>query len=215
MATASTHLRETIEFDVNVPVEVALKFPAGKIISTRNGERVMYTLADERVMFLDLGPAQKINDLRVNVREKFLVCKRRKGKEPVEWDVWLHPETEKARAIAEARRDGSDPELVGKLYDSMQRVGSQKDGTFVVPVVPGASAGTPAPVPSASTNQPSHSQNTSARSPLATDAIALVDAFADVLEYSLSTYGGRVKPDDLRSLLLAVYIGRQKAGGRA
>jgi hypothetical protein len=50
-------------------VEVALKFAGqGRIISTRL-ERVLYTPNDDRVMFLDLGAAQKAAELGVNVRE--------------------------------------------------------------------------------------------------------------------------------------------------
>ena len=75
-----TQQREVVKFAPNVPVEVALKYAMpGKIISTRAGERVLYTLADERVMFMDLGVARKIEDLGVNVREKFFVCRDRKS----------------------------------------------------------------------------------------------------------------------------------------
>ena len=52
MATGA--LRPTIEFEPNVPVEVALKYAGcGKTVNTRFGERVMFTTADDRVMFLD------------------------------------------------------------------------------------------------------------------------------------------------------------------
>ena len=51
IATAPSEKREVVRFTPNVPVEVALKFAGqGTIISTRLGERVMYTLNDDRVM---------------------------------------------------------------------------------------------------------------------------------------------------------------------
>ena len=45
--------REVVKFAPNQPVEVALKYAMpGKVVSTRNGERVLFTLADERVKVL-------------------------------------------------------------------------------------------------------------------------------------------------------------------
>jgi hypothetical protein len=84
-------------------VEVALKFAGqGKIISTRLGERVLYTLNDDRVMFLDLVVAHKVTELGVNVREKFFICKPSGAKKGADWTVWLSPEAEIARATARA-----------------------------------------------------------------------------------------------------------------
>ena len=57
----------------------------------------MYTLADERVMFLDLAVAQQINALGVNVREKFFICKHSGTGKGADWTVWLSSETEAAR----------------------------------------------------------------------------------------------------------------------
>jgi len=68
------------------------------VISTPSGERVMYTLADDRVMFLDLVTANRMDELGVNVREKFFVCRPTDGKGNGAWRVWLSPETEQARA---------------------------------------------------------------------------------------------------------------------
>src|SRR5690242_17171552 len=102
MATATTtKKREVVKFTPNVPVEVALKFAMpGKVISTQNGERVMYTLADDRVMFLDLAVGKQIEELGVNVREKFFVCRPADRQKNPKWLVWLSPETEAARAKA-------------------------------------------------------------------------------------------------------------------
>lgn len=188
MATAANgRLRETVEFDLNVPVELALKYPAGKVISTRNGERVMFTTADDRVMFLDLGPAQKINALGANVGEKIVVCRRKNGNAPAEWGCWLHPDTEKARAQAE------EAELAkpGKL-------GERGDGTFAIPKPPHQ------PAPALPEEE----------DPLVAEANSLVDAFAVVMDRALRKYEGRIKPDEIRSLLLSAYIQRSKGGGR-
>ena len=90
---ATVQQREVVKFVPNAPVEVALKFAMpGKIISTRSGERVLYTLADDRVMFLDLPVARQLEGLGVNVREKFFVCRpSASGKKDAPWNVWLSP----------------------------------------------------------------------------------------------------------------------------
>lgn len=223
MATATNGLRrDTVEFDLNVPVEVALKYPQGKIISTRNGERVMYTTCDDRVVFLDLAQGQQINELGVNVREKFCICKRKKGTGPVEWDVWLSPETEKARAAAEMQRRPEPPsELEQKLAQSialakMGKLGELGDGTFAIKPKPAAT--------SASSTGDSCIQTVPTRtSPIApgwaqfllAQTNALVDVYAAALAYTGSQHGNSVKPEDVRALLTTAYIAQTKNGAPA
>ena len=42
------------------------------------------------------------------------------------------------------------------------------------------------------------------------EANALVDAYAQVLDRALTTYQGRIKPDEARALLITAYIQRNK-----
>src|SRR5689334_16258151 len=82
--------RETVQFLSNVPVQVALPRPDGKIVSGVYGERMMYTLSDGRVMFLELDVAAQINRLEVQANEAFWICKQRlsgKGMRHI-WKVW-------------------------------------------------------------------------------------------------------------------------------
>ena len=72
--------RDVVEFSPNVPVEVALAYGQGKIIDTRMGQRVMFTLVDNRVMFLDLDAAQRINEIQPKPRQPFYVVKNQEGK---------------------------------------------------------------------------------------------------------------------------------------
>jgi hypothetical protein len=64
---------------------------------------------------------------------------------------------------------------------------------------------TPKPMASATAATPNN-----ARSLLVQEADALVDAYALVLERALTTYQGRIKPDEVRSLLLSAYIQRRQ-----
>ena len=241
-----TQQREVVKFAPNVPVEVALKYAMpGKIISTRAGERVLYTLADERVMFMDLGVARKIEDLGVNVREKFFVCRPPSGKKDAEWTVWRSPEAEKAEVVEAA--PAPQPELKAeeetplerKLRESIElvkqgKLGELGNGTFAVQAR--ASAGTPAPVKAdaqnghqtlnngnGNTNGKNGNGNGAPRHPepseppvwaqsLLEQANALVDVYAAALSNASTKHGNQVKPEDVRSLLVTVFIQRSKGG---
>ena len=64
---------------------------------------------------------------------------------------------------------------------------------------------TPKPPTSASAATPN-----GARSLLVMEADALVDAYALVLKRALTTYQGRIKPDEVRWLLLSAHIQRRQ-----
>jgi hypothetical protein len=172
-----------VDFPLNTPVTVALKYPQGRIITGQYGERVIYTLTDGRVMFLAPEVAGQIEAAAINVRENFTITQK--------WDgVKGSPRTWEVARLA----------------------GEQPNGTLVVPNAtpsPAAtSAGTratPKPPASATAATPN-----GARSLLVQEADALVDAYAQVLERALTTYQGRIKPDEVRSLLLSAYIQRRQ-----
>jgi hypothetical protein len=90
-------------------------------------------------------------------------------------------------------------------WEVARLAGEQPNGTFVVPAVPSkppASANTP-------TSDATHRQ--SAVSPtLVEEANSLVDSFAAVLDHALTTYQGRIKPEEAKSLLITAYIQRSK-----
>jgi hypothetical protein len=182
--------REIVEFPPNIPVTVALQYAQGKAISNQYGERMMFSTVDGRVLFLDIDVASQIEALQINVRENFSITKQTSGKKdsPVTWVV--------SRAL-----------------------GEQPNGTLVVPALPhGAVPALPAtpiipaaaasPKPPASAAAPSHQPGRA----LVEEANALVDAFAEVLHRALTKYEGRVKPDEVRSMLLATYI--NSVGGK-
>jgi hypothetical protein len=73
-------------------------------------------------------------------------------------------------------------------------------------------------VPELSANQPQEpatrpkppQRATDATSSLVDEANTLVDAYAEVLSRALSKHEGRVKPDEVRSLMLSAYIQRRQ-----
>ena len=167
-STSQRQNRDTVEFPLNVPVTVSLRYSEGKLVSGQYGERYMFSTVDNRVFFVDPPVVEQIVKLGINVRESFTITRKASSTKgaPPSWEV--------ARPI-----------------------GEQPDGTLVIP---------PAPKPT---------QRAGSTSPLVDETNALVDAFAQVLERSLATYQGRVKPEEVRALLVTAYIQRAKFASAA
>lgn len=183
-----------ISFEPNVPVTVTLRYPAGKIVSGRFGDQVMWG-TEQGTMFLDLDVAQKINDLQPQQGESVCIAKRWNGKKDSRavWDVWLSPETEKMRAAREAPA----PDMQRQLESSVSAVNERRY------------APRPQPVPDALARKlDQHPQP--AQPSLVEEANYLVDAFAEVLERALRSHQGRVKPEEVRALFLSAYINQSK-----
>src|ERR1700693_1175410 len=130
-----TKPKPKVELKPTMPVQLALSYSEGKIVSGRFGEQVMYSLADGRVMYLNFKVAEKINALELNVREPFFVCKYWSGKkgDTPHWNVWRSNDAEKERANEEMGvENGCRPPAPIPEEDSW-KAGNQPDGTFVIP----------------------------------------------------------------------------------
>jgi hypothetical protein len=180
MATNTRTPREVVDFPANIPVPVALQYGQGKTISNQHGERMMYSLTDGRVMFLDLAVAGQIESAGINVRESFTITRKTDGQKgsPITWEVARIP-------------------------------GEQPNGTLVVPAATATNgaAATPKPPASATSTTPDVPRRQPGRS-LVEEANALVDDFAAVLERTLNKYQGRIKPEEAKALLITAYIQR-------
>lgn len=143
------------------------------MVSSQYGERLMFSLVDGRVMFLDPEVAGQIEPLGINVRENFTITRKWDGQKesPVAWEVARIP-------------------------------GEQANGTFAVPAVPAAAGVSP--------NGATRKPPARVHALLVDEANSLVDAYAQVLERTLNTYQGRIKPEEARSLLVTAYIQRSK-----
>ena len=79
-----------LRFNTNAPVEVALRWNDGKRVDGRYGEQIMYTLVDDRVMYVPQVVAKQIHELGIRARETFEICKaelRDDNKRWIEWHV--------------------------------------------------------------------------------------------------------------------------------
>lgn len=220
---------ERVIFRPNVPQQIALKYPQARLISGRWGEQMLYTLTDDRQMYVPTDVAAKINTLGVNVNEPFCICKRWNGErgQPVRWDVWLTPQAEQARAVQETE---AETPLEKQLRESLENI--RRPATLVIPKVPaGKSEGTqtePNSVPKERGNPDGklngaplgdgqQAQLAMARfswAPvLLSQAQALTDVYAAALEYASKGHGNHIKPEDVRALMTTAFINLSQRGG--
>ena len=79
-----------LPFRLNVPAEVILERPEGTLVQGRYGDRVMFSLADGRVMYVPPFVASKIEAEGVAAGERFQLCKtqaKRGSQRSIEWTV--------------------------------------------------------------------------------------------------------------------------------
>ena len=219
-------MRDKIKFETNVPQTVTLQYREGKLVDGRFGEQVMFSLEGNLLMYLGLSVAQKVNMLEPAVGESFVICKRGSGQkgQPVRWDVWLSPETEKCRAAKEnpdaawtSRPTPRPPashlpsELESQLNASLEIQKLRRANAVPIerqPPAEGSGTNGPVSLPRA-VPAPLTAQSWADRLVLKTDA--LIDAYAACLDHA-DRHGNRVKPDDVRALLTTVYIAMTKNG---
>jgi hypothetical protein len=83
-------MRGRIAFQTNVPVTVALAYPDGIQVEGRFGDQILYTLADERVMYVPQIVRTKLVELGIQPREPFIICKAERNdgnRRFIEWQV--------------------------------------------------------------------------------------------------------------------------------
>jgi hypothetical protein len=64
-----------VRFEMNVPAEIALQSPQGTLVAGRYGDRVMFPLADGRVMYVPPVVASQIETQGIAAGEPFQLCK--------------------------------------------------------------------------------------------------------------------------------------------
>jgi hypothetical protein len=88
-------MKEVVRFAIDTPVEVALRFETGKHVEGRFGDQVMYSLLDNRVMYVPPYVEQRIKELAIAAGEPLQLCKQAKtdgNRKWVEWSVRRAPQ---------------------------------------------------------------------------------------------------------------------------
>jgi hypothetical protein len=79
-----------LPFQINVPAQITLERPEGTLVQGRYGDRVMFTLADGRVMYVPPFVASKIQAESIAPGDRFQLCKtqvRNGSRRSIEWTV--------------------------------------------------------------------------------------------------------------------------------
>ena len=83
-------MSDKVQFQTNVPVDVALKYNDGKEVTGQYGDQVLYTLTDGRVMYVPPIVKKKIDELGIGRGELFTITKAEKKngtRRTIEWAV--------------------------------------------------------------------------------------------------------------------------------
>jgi hypothetical protein len=83
-------MKDRVVFETNVPATAALAYPDGIKVEGRFGDQVMYSLSDERVMYVPPVVRDKLVEIGIQQHEQFSICKaeRRNGNRRfIEWVV--------------------------------------------------------------------------------------------------------------------------------
>jgi hypothetical protein len=125
---------EILRFEPNVPVEVRVQGGGGITVAGRYGDRVMYTLSDNRRMYVAPFVAQRIRELQIEPGEAFQICKREVKNGPRKAINWLvdrlDPETQLERELREsidqanARRNGAPDSASSAFPETENRIPS-------------------------------------------------------------------------------------------
>jgi hypothetical protein len=81
---------EKVQFQTNVPIDIALKYNDGKEVTGQYGDQVLYTLTDGRVMYVPPIVKKKIDELGIGRGELFTITKAEKKngtRRTIEWVV--------------------------------------------------------------------------------------------------------------------------------
>lgn len=190
-----------VSFQLNVPQVLQLEFGKGMDITTKFGEKVMFSLTDGRRMFLTPEVATKLHELNPRAGETIQVLKRetRKGnRQGVEW-VFTQVDTNPVPppVVSKPR-----PQLVGE--PTPQRA----DGTLAL-AKPAQQPGMP---------NPAFTENLEASltaSLMATclkqsiDALSVARKHAAAQGWDLEFFG-----EDVRAMANALFIHRTKGGAQ-
>lgn len=88
-------MNEVVKFSINTPVEVTLQCETGKRVDGRYGDQVLYSLVDDRVMYVPPYVEQRFQELAMGAGEPLLLCKqelKNGDRKRIEWSVKRAPQ---------------------------------------------------------------------------------------------------------------------------
>lgn len=147
-------MREVVKFTPNVPVLAALQYATGRPVTGQYGDQMMFSLTDNRVMYLDPEPAAMLATLNLQVGEEFYITQKWSGRksERRTWDVYPR---------VNRYSDKLDAQLQQSLVQAAGRKAAASSSQAVPADAPARGTGTygPSPVPAPSPIQQMQASN--------------------------------------------------------
>ena len=108
-------MNEVVKFPINTLVEVTLQCEAGKHVEGRYGDQVMYSLLDNRVMYVPPYVEQRFRELAIGAGEPLLLCKKevKEGnRNRIEWSIRRAPQQPLVPTIGNADANSALPDTL-------------------------------------------------------------------------------------------------------
>ncbi len=185
---------EILRLEINVPVEIALQCESGIMVAGRYGDRVMFSLTDQRRIYVAPYVAKRIDELGIQAGELFQICKRQVldgRRKTIHW-------------LVERVEAGSESQLERDLRESIERA----KATNTSDSEPMASLVSPVQLPGRAIAE-CQRRNWPRRSRQRFAAAAEAERFAKVLDYNI-----RFTTEDVRSMGITILIGMQQRAPR-
>jgi hypothetical protein len=129
-------MSEKVQFQTNLPIEVALKYDDGKEVTGQYGDQVLYTLTDGRVMYVPPIVKKKIDELGIGRGELFTITKAEKKngtRRTIEWVVGANYGGDRKPQTRAQQRNGQVPaqrrgDVSAPANGNSHRPGSPSEG---------------------------------------------------------------------------------------
>jgi hypothetical protein len=211
-----------VRFRANIPEELSLKHCDGKEVGSKfegSARQIMFTLEDGRKVYLYPNVAETISNLGIRKGERFSVCKLvviDAGKPKIHWEVKriapVPPQTGATPPTPNGASCKTKPELMNELSLVLKNAGQDVPLPADSDDPGGASNGNDQP---ASPKSAQHALVTGHVTFYLERSCLLIDVVAAAHKYAVETYSGAFTKEDVRSLVLSVFIQNGKlAGGR-
>jgi len=193
-----------VQFQPNIPVELALKFSEGKPINGRYGKpSIMFTTTDDRVMFLEPEVAGRVHALGAAPGQPIRIVKTEGPGRKQDWVVEKLGQQPNGTFIIPRQNEGA--------ASSSQKTTAPSSRSPIQSVTPTNMQAIT--LQRACGPAPQDCRTVLMSGLLREDTNMLVDVMGSCIEYS-KKYNGAVSNDDVRALAITVYIQHTK-GARA
>jgi len=234
-------MSEKIQFQTNLPVELALQFLQGKPVDSQfGGIQHLFSTTDNRVFFVSemVGNiiADQLKKLGVQKGEAIEICKAEvtqgRGRKSIQWIVKkvgspVGAQPDGTFAVQAAPPAAPESALELQLRQSIATVRNGKPGTSAVTPAPGtvAAPNSEQPISNGNGSKPNGAAHIGRQSEhnihqgwaqvLLGQTSALIDVYAAALNYAGTMHGNSVKPEDVKTLLTTAFINLSKGGAHA